>query len=509
VTREGCLGVIVGLLLLGCLAVIALPIAIVAGAAAGAVAGVVFYLMAIQEVLVSRPAAAGEPPSGGPGQPAYRQYFMGQANADARAVISRTYTRSAELGIRLSERIGGGYFTRVLVVMPIGVVLYASLVFGAAAAGVTAGVALVAHVVVVGALQAIVWAAVGGLRLAATAVRQLRGITITCPTCHHRVPHPVHLCPGCGARHTDLRPGRYGMLLRVCACGTRIPTLLVLGGDRLRGLCPYCGHPLADRSGSSAEVVLPFLGAPAAGKTTLMMALLVAVEQLTAGGGRVELASTDTAGRLDEMRRAAGLGLRFEPTRTELPRAYSLYATPPRGPRRLVHVFDIAGERLNRPDQAVEHRFLGLARSFVFVLDPMSVEAFWTELTDSDRERLKDVRARQPPQDLFAEVTQQIQALGADTSRARAAVAVSKHDLVRDLPPLAGVRPDSGAVEGWLIGRLGLGNLVRTMRHEFREVHFFFTAALVNDRMAADPSVVDLTRWLLTREGFALNGHGP
>jgi hypothetical protein len=497
--------VIVGVLLVGFLAVVALPLALVAGA----VAGVVFYLMAIHEALLGRPAAVGDPPPGGPGQPAYRQYFMGQASADTRAVVSRTSFRSAELGIRLREQIRLGYFTRGCVVMPIGAVLYAALVLGAVAAGVTAGVALVAHVVAVGTLQAIAWATVGALRLADTVMRQLRGITVTCPTCHHRLPSPVHLCPGCGARHTDLRPGRYGMLRRVCACGTRVPTLLLLGSDRLRSLCPYCDRPLADRSGSSAEVVLPFLGAPAAGKTTLMMALLVAVEQLTAGGGRVELASADTASRLDEMRRAAGLGLRVEPTRTELPRAYSLYATPPHGGRRLVHLFDMAGERLNRPDQAVEHRFLGLARSFVFVLDPMSVEAFWTELTDSDRERLKDIRARQPPQDLFAEVTQQIQALGADTSRARAAVAVSKHDLVRDLPPLAGVQPESGAVEDWLTGRLGLGNLVRTMRHEFREVHFFFTAAVVDERSAVDPSVVALTRWLFAQEGLALNGRGP
>jgi hypothetical protein len=64
-------------------------------------------------------------------------------------------------------------------------------------------------------------------------------------------------------------------------------------------------------------------------------------------------------------------------------------------------------------------------------------------------------------------------------------------------------------VEGWLTGRLGLGNLVRTMRHEFREVHFFFTAAVVYEGSAADPSVIDLTRWLLTREGFSLNGRGP
>jgi Double-GTPase 2 len=495
------LGVIASVLLLIFLAAIALPLAIVAGA----VAGVLSYLVAIHEALVGRPAAAGDRRSGGAGQPAYRLYFMGQAYADTRAVISGTYTRSAELGIGLGNQVRSGYS----VVMPIGVVFYPALVLGAVAASATAGVALVAHVVVVGALHATVWGAVGALRLADTVMRQLRGITITCPTCHHRVPNPVHLCPACGAHHTDLRPGRYGMLRRVCACGARVPTLLLLGSDRLRSLCPYCGRPLADRSGSSAEVVLPFLGPPMAGKTTLMMALLVAVEQLTGGRGRVEPASADTASRLDEMRRAAGLGLRLEPTRTELPTAYSLYATPSRGPRRLVHLFDIAGERLNRPDQAVEHRFLGLARSFVFVLDPMSVEAFWTELTDSDRERLKDLRAPQPPQDLFAEVTQQIQALGTDTSRARAAVAVSKHDLVRDLRPLAGVQPESGAVEDWLTGRLGLGNLVRTMRHEFREVHFFFTAAVVYEGSAADPSVVDLTHWLLTREGFALNGRGP
>jgi hypothetical protein len=254
--------------------------------------------------------------------------------------------------------------------------------------------------------------------------------------------------------------------------------------------------------------VLPLLGPPAAGKTTLMSALVLALEQLSAaGGGGVEVANADTAGRLGEVRRAAG-GPNLEPTGTELPRAYSLYATPARGARRLVHLFDTAGERLNRPDQTLEHRFLGLARTFVFVLDPMSVDAFWRELVEADRGRLEDVRARQPPEGLFQEVTEQIQALGADTRRARAAVAVSKHDLVRDLPPLAGVGRESPAVEGWLAGELGLGNLVRAMRHEFGEVRFFFTAVQAEET-EADPSVVELTRWLLGPDGPGLRGRWP
>jgi hypothetical protein len=142
------------------------------------------------------------------------------------------------------------------------------------------------------------------------------------------------------------------------------------------------------------------------------------------------------------------------------------------------------------------------------VLDPMSVGAFWMELAEADRERLEDVRARQPPEGLFQEVTEQIQALGADTRQARAAVAVSKHDLVRGLPPLAGVGCESPAIEGWLTGELGLGNLVRAMRHEFRDVRFFFTAART-EGTAADPSVVELTRWLLGRDGPALRGRWP
>jgi Double-GTPase 2 len=502
VDGEGCLGAVVGLVLLGCLVWIALPLAI----AAGAGAGLVIYLVALRRSLLTQPAA--ERPSDAAGQPAYRQYLLGPAWADTCAVVSGTANRSADLGLHLRDQIRAGYFNRGALVMPVGVLLFLSLIVGAGAATATAGVALAAHAVVVGALQALALGAVGVLRVADAGLLLLRRITITCPACHRRAPRPVFLCPGCGARHTDLRPGRYGMLRRVCVCGRSLPTLLLLGSHRLRGLCPYCDHPLAERSGSSAEVVLPLLGPPAAGKTTLMSALVLALEQLSAdGGGRVEVASADTAGRLDEVRRAAG-GPHLEPTGTGLPRAYSLYATPARGARRLVHLFDTAGERLNRPDQAVEHRFLGLARTFVFVLDPMSVDAFWTELVEADRERLEEVRARQPPEGLFQEVTEQIQALGADTRRARAAVAVSKHDLVRDLPPLAGVGCESPAVEGWLAVELGLGNLVRAMRHEFREVRFFFTAVRTEET-AADPSVVDLTRWLLGRDGPALRGRWP
>jgi hypothetical protein len=150
-----------------------------------------------------------------------------------------------------------------------------------------------------------------------------------------------------------------------------------------------------------------------------------------------------------------------------------------------VHIFDPAGERLLDRDRTDELRYLEAARTFVFVLDPMSVPEFWSALTPDEAATLDRTLASEVhPQTVFDQVTQQIIAMGGSVRRSRLMVAISKVDLFGHTRLLDGF---PGGYEGreaerwarmWLTDRLGLGNLVRAMENEFREARFFFTAAI-------------------------------
>ena len=57
-------------------------------------------------------------------------------------------------------------------------------------------------------------------------------------------------------------------------------------------------------------------------------------------------------------------------------------------------------------------------------------------------------------------------------------------------------------------GQVGLGNLIRSVHHSFKETCFFHTAAVMNADGAMDESVAALMRWVLTGDGVALPGDG-
>jgi hypothetical protein len=493
-----------------CLVCVAVPVCVVAFVATF----LGTYVHQVRQTMVIAPPAPRHQPPREPEagqQPAYRQYFFSQGWADLEWSASAAAGRCQTLTELLLRRIVKSCFRggdSVWVTWAFGVVGVAGVGAGAVGGALALLVALAVHAVLVCAAHVVSWCGIALLRLIDTALLQVRGIRITCGACHHRVPYPAYECPGqdCSLRHTDVRPGRYGVFRRVCACGARLPTLLLLGSHRLRAFCVVCGQPLVRETGTAPEVMLPLFGATTAGKTRLMLTLVRAVSDLSAAAGaRFEFADAETEERYREMLPALEPGRQTRQTVAgQLPRAYSIYVAPPAAGRRLVHVFDVAGERFVRRQRTEELRYLPRARLYLFVLDPLSIEPFWRHLPELQRARLASFRAVQPPEELFAQTCEQMQQMGARTRRSRLAVALSKHDLVGHLPPFAEAGGDGPALERCLVRELQLGNLVRTMRREFREVRFFATAAMLDPGGGVDASVVTLGRWLLDGEGLAM-----
>ncbi|WP_328967413.1 TRAFAC clade GTPase domain-containing protein [Streptomyces sp. NBC_00239] len=415
--------------------------------------------------------------------PAYRNYFLGQALRDVRQLtvlgprmVRGTVAEHARTAYRenVTDSAGG-----VLDLVRGLSIALGHLVGGVLAAPLLAAVLLL-HAVLVLLPAGAALAAAGLLRGLDLVALRLRGLGrgMLCPSCFERVRRPAYACPraDCLRRHPDIGPGRYGVLRHRCQCGQVLPTLrwLMRPAGRLQPYCPHagCGEPMNKDAGHMRELALPLIGGRAAGKTQLMAAMTTALEYAAAHGGPAfRPADEESRERYEVAREVLTIGGHPRSTRPERSRAHS-FVRGGRLSRRLIHVFDTAGERFTSREGTDPLRYASAARTFVFVLDPLAVDDRWPGV---DRALASPVH----PEHVFGPAVQAVRAMGTPRARRRLAVAISKADLLEAYGLLPERREGSAAAREWLCAELGLTNLVHAMEHHFREVRFFFTAAVL------------------------------
>ncbi|MET8824423.1 hypothetical protein ABZX40_07675 [Streptomyces sp. NPDC004610] len=441
---------------------------------------------------------------------AHRNYFFGPGFRDLRQVLildRRWYLRTIGDAFRVVT--SGQFVTPVrrrAWSVPYGLTLYLGLCLGAVLALPPLAVLLALHGLVLLLLT-------GGARLVAGVLRALDRAVLwakrlrtgmLCPHCFERVPYPSYDCPRatCRRRHTDIRPGTYGILRRRCECGERMPTLLMLMSRdaRLQAYCvhPHCGKPMNADAGHMPEVVIPLIGGRAAGKTQLMAAMLLALENAAARGGpALTLADDESRGAYDVLRVVLQTQGHTLATQKALPRARSFVLGAGRS-ERLVHLFDTAGERFVDRDETDALRYARAARTFVFVLDPMSVKAFWTSLaTAPDLQLDRTLASTVDPEEIFGRSIQAVAAMDAPLKRSRLAVAISKTDLLAAHGLAPDRLDDSDHARAWLRDELGLRSLIQAMELDFQEVRYFCTAAVADENAEVDPSITRFADWCL------------
>jgi hypothetical protein len=389
-------------------------------------------------------------------------------------------------------------------------VLRAGLVPGTAVAIILVIVTTAAQAAVGVALILLDLALIGALRAIEAAVMHGRHVTVYCPTCFRPVGYPSYRCPGCQAWHQRIRPGYYGLLHRRCGCGRMsLPIPLLLGSQRMTAHCadPGCGVQLPRPAGAIREIVLPVLGGPGAGRTRLVTALVATLRDST-GRPALALAPADpvTAARLADLRADVAGGASTLPTPAESARAYTFSVTGPARRRRLLHVLDTGG-MVNLDDQTDAQRYLRVADTFLFVIDPLAIGPVWAALDPKRQAELAPRRAVRPPKDEFDAVTQKAQEMGASLRTSRLAAVVTKADLLADAD-LEGPPHGGETVERWLED-MGQDHLTRCMRCLFGHVRFFTTTATAD----GDPgtgSLACLARWLLAEpaRGWRMGGGG-
>jgi hypothetical protein len=414
-------------------------------------------------------------PAPGPPDPAYPHYLLVQVWRDALAIERRTVPWCVA-----QARWAIATLTETLLPMPQGLVLFPLW------SGLCAGIAISALPLAVAALAfgvATAATAVAGLAVWSVCVTVLgavervwmayRRILLACPHagCYQRFALPEYACPKCEERHSRLVPGRLGAFRHVCRCGTRLPTTILLGRFRLGAYCPHCRRRLPGRIGRARVEPLPFVGGPAAGKTTLMFLAVRALRASAAGAqGRAEFVEARDArayaGAVAELDR----GERLAKTGPELPAATMLDLTLPAA-HRILYLFDPAGELHTGATRVERLRYLDHGEALLFVIDPFALPELRLALSSEERRLVDDATAtsEEDPSDTLQRLLAELRSRDDQGRQRRIAVVVTKADVLRRTSAGDGLDGDARA---WLEG-LGLGNTIRTLERTAGEVRYF------------------------------------
>lgn len=319
-----------------------------------------------------------------------------------------------------------------------------------------------------------------------------------CTRCYHVTPWPAYQCPACLRKHHDVRPGRLGLVVRRCECGTHLPTRASRAARRVTALCARCGAVLPSGAGAVRDIRVPVFGDTSAGKTRFIYASL---NSLLATARRVGL---EVSYPDDDSTEQAEFGLSVirsgaETAKTSTNTQVALTIRLGKGRRsELVHLFDAAGERFHRARQPGPLSFLDDGQGLVYILDPFSIEDVRKQLGGVNSLRIRQARAAAgDPELTYHEVASRLRDGQVPASGGRLAVVVSKVDLLREAG--LAVPEESAAIEEWLRGH-GVHNLVLATRRDFTDVRFYAVSSQAAPPGAPyDPG--SPLRWLLRAHG--------
>lgn len=484
------------------LAAALIPVAALAGGAALAVFLLWTYLRAAQRVLAPRPVPADDPqirlPAGGNTEPAYQSYYAGQVITDMRSVVTEAWAAArhavqspAVRGVRrwlLTGRpqpglpVGHLEGPQLLFTAPAGIGLSAGTVVGILAASLAAATIQLLHALFIAIVT--VSLAVAGLvlRTADTLRLAARRIHMKCPHpgCYARITRPYYRCSSGQHEHRRLRPGRYGIIWRTCACGERLPTLFVFKLHRLNAWCPNCNRPVPSGLGSAPLIHIPMIGGTNAGKTALLTAIVDSLEWLADQDElTVEFASDVSRRDYEDAKALLRAGDWPRATIAHVPHAFLLYVKQGSGRRRLVYLYDPRGEVFQKADAVREQEYLESAGGIAFIVDPFAAPGA-RHLTAADEQISQAARpSPDDPDKTYARVAGELRTvLGSRWHRTPVAVIATKLNAVEQAQALPKPHDagDSEAVATWL-SALGLTNLTLSLGLDFSHVRYWATSA--------------------------------
>lgn len=312
-------------------------------------------------------------------QPAKKGYFFGQGFKDIGTAIKESWIKNAQTAKRYYTKYsecGLMSFKGIFYLFcAMSVVSFGTVFFVLISVLMLSVVAILFVLVYIGFI--LVWLAD---RLYLTRMK----IFTACHECKSKFLIPIYICPKCGAKHTNLTPGVYGILHRTCNCGEKLPTTFFNGRKKLEAICPECladGRTTILNDRESRPFCIPVVGGRSVGKTAYITAFSHMFIEKTAPEHGLEIefynkskgsiykeitadyehGSTRMTVRPQDISQASSISFSF------FVKHKSLH------PERLVHIYDIAGEVFTDNSENEVQKQYEYCQGIIFIIDPFAI----------------------------------------------------------------------------------------------------------------------------------------
>lgn len=366
-------------------------------------------------------------------QPAKKSYFFGKGYSELKATIDGAWEKNY-------ERIKGNYAnmsftsfdTRFAVSIWRTFEMASILICGSI---ITAVLSLI-HILILATVMAFIYSCFSILWLTDRIYLWKNKIFVACPHCKEHSLLPTYICPSCGAEHTMLVPGVYGIWKRTCNCGSKLPTNFLNGRSKLGAICSHCHEPLY--ASESRPVCIPVIGGSSSGKSAFINAFTNEFigKVIDANNFEVEFYDQEEKHFL-RMKTDFEIGTVTKTARvdgTEGISDFSFFLKHKNfSPDRLIHLYDVAGEVFQdfREDEVQRH--FEYCHGAVMILDPLTIPAVFESCKDKISDIDRDSRSSLSPSeciDAFLRKMQEVSNLSAsDVLKLPIAIVITKSDI--------------------------------------------------------------------------------
>lgn len=459
-------------------------------------------------------------------QPAIKSYFFDKGYTDLTNVIRGAWTSNNEAAKDYKARIGIAWHSGDKWLRWVKAIFYIFATISMNVFGTMFfGLITILHVSILLVLMIIVYILFTVVWITDTLYITLNGIFGACPKCKEKFKIPIYECK-CGRAHTRLTPGVYGILKRKCECGELLPATFFNGRPGLchiegyRAKCPHCDNII--RTGEAVPICIPVIGGPSVGKTCYITAVMKEL--------------------IEDVCPTAGLSVRFYDNRNEVeytqmvekykngslqtktadlnPAAFNFFIEKII-PKRLVYLYDIAGEAFSTSDALDTQKQYEYSHGFVFIIDPLSipeVRSSYDENSDFSAYRAS-VTDLDDTFDAFLMNLKRISGLTANQlSKVPCAIAINKVDAY-DLESKIGIKAanalmeenkelnlkDTWAAMDYLARQFliqnGMNNFLKSVDLNFKNNRYFSCSSLghiQNGREFNGIRVFEPVRWIVS-----------
>ncbi len=221
-------------------------------------------------------------------------------------------------------------------------------------------------------------------------------VLVVCPKCHRELTNLYFKCPNCNRVYENLRPNLTHILFVHCACGKLLSTLRAFNRSGAEAVCPHsdCYHWIGPRADELHIVAFPIVGAPASGKTALVMSAIQALTKTIPQKRkwRVRFPFYEDGRYAQRLLRRLDEGTPPDKTNEQLPTAFCVdYETGYFSEPKRLCLYDPAGESFTGQNNAklqkqIYYRFMS---GVVVVVDPLALPGLQARY-GKRLERMKD-----------------------------------------------------------------------------------------------------------------------